>query len=78
MRDRVVKRHDSLCEKIGNGLGCVITGVSGFVRLPQEVTDDDWQMVSNMLDGDITEMTYIQRKGEGEGKRRGKGSQQVL
>jgi len=66
VRDRVVERRDSLCEKIGDGLGGVITGVSGFVRLPQEVADNDRQMVSNMLDSDITEMTCPEAEKGGE------------
>lgn len=58
MRDRVVKGHDSLCEKIGDRLWGVITIVSGFIRLSQEVADDDRQMVGDMFNGDIPKMTY--------------------
>jgi hypothetical protein len=53
MRDCVVERHDSPCEKFGNGLGSVITGMGSFIRLSQEIADNDRQMVSNMLYGHI-------------------------
>ena len=58
MGDRVVECHDSLCEEIGDGLGGIITGMSCFICVPQEVADNDRQMVSNMLDSNITKMTY--------------------
>ena len=54
MRDRVVKSQDSLCEKIRDGFGGIITGVGGLIRFSQKIADNDRQMMSNMLNGDIT------------------------
>lgn len=58
MCDRVVEGNDSVGKAFRDSLRCGVQIWIVQLGFPKKIPDDDGQMMSNVLDGDITKVTF--------------------